>query len=127
MPAVFYARGSAILKTPVGLMRVYVGVHGGVIKSALVSGDFNVLPSAVPRLEAALKWCRAEPDAIRDATRALDLGDLGVPAEEVVAAVVAAAAGAVNLESESHPRRREGSCYFPEAEAMPQPGDRRAR
>lgn len=52
------ARGSALLKTPDGLLRIYVGLQGEAIKSVLVTGDFNLLPAAVPRLESALRWCR---------------------------------------------------------------------
>ena len=111
------ARGSAVLKTPAGLMRVYVGVHGEVIKSALVAGDFNVMPPAVPRLEAALKWCRAEPQAIREAAAVLGGDDLGVPPLAVAEAVCEAAAAALALQENGHPLRREGSCYFPQGAA----------
>ncbi len=111
------ARGSALLKTPGGLMRIYVATHGEVIKSALITGDFNVLPPAVGELEAALRWCRAEPDRIRELTaRAFSAGELGVPAETIAGAVWEAAENALKLERRGHPLRLEGSCYFPEAE-----------
>ncbi|HSD88723.1 MAG TPA: biotin/lipoate A/B protein ligase family protein, partial [Kofleriaceae bacterium] len=54
------ARGSALLKTPEGLVRIYVAVHGESIKSVLFAGDYNLVPAEIPRLEAALKWCRAD-------------------------------------------------------------------
>lgn len=108
------ARGSAMLKTPAGLIRIYVGVNGGVIKSALVAGDFNVMPPAVTRLEAALKWCRAEPAAIREAAALLTDRDLGVPPAAVAEAICEAAAAAAALQETGHPLRRDGSCYFPE-------------
>ncbi len=115
------ARGSALLKTPEGLLRVYVATHGEVIKSALLTGDFNVLPPAVGRLEAALRWCRAEPDRIRELTeQAFSSGGLGVPAETIANAVWEATENALNLERSGHPLRLEGSCYFPEP-SVPHP------
>ena len=44
------ARGTSLLKTPEGLLRISASVHGSVIKSVLVAGDFNVLPPGIPRL-----------------------------------------------------------------------------
>ncbi len=112
------ARGTALLKTPEGLLRVYVATHGEVIKSALVTGDFNVLPAAVNRLEAGLRWSRAEQGRIRELTeQAFADGGLGVPAETIAAAVWEATAGALELQRGGHPLRPEGSCYFPEANA----------
>ncbi len=108
------ARGSALLKTPAGLVRIFVGVQGPAITSVLVTGDFNLVPVGVPRLEAALKWCAATPEAIaREAERTLAEGDLGVPAERVAAAIWEAAAQAMRLEGEARPDR-DGACYFPE-------------
>lgn len=108
------ARGSALLKTPAGLVRVYVGLHGETIKSALVAGDFNVLPPGVARLEAALRWCRADRDRVDEVT-AETLGDeLGVPASAMAAAVWEATEQARRLELVARPVRLEGSCYFPD-------------
>ncbi len=109
------ARGSALLKTPEGLLRVYVATHGEVIKSALLTGDFNVLPPAVPRLEAALRWCRAEPRRIGELTAEnLASDELGVPAAAVSGAIWEAAASALALQQSGHPHRLEGSCYYPD-------------
>ncbi len=110
------ARGTALLKTPEGLLRVYVATHGEVIKSALVTGDFNLLPAAVNQLEAGLRWCRAEPDRIRELTRqAFTAGELGVSPEAIAVAVWEATANALALQRRGHPLRLEGSCYFPES------------
>ncbi len=109
------ARGTAVLKTPEGLLRVYVGLHGEVIKSALVTGDFNLLPTGVPRLEAALRWCRADRGRIEEvAAESLSPGELGVSSETVAAAVWQAAERARELRGEAAPARLEGSCYFPD-------------
>ncbi len=118
------ARGTALLKTPEGLLRVYVATHGEVIKSALVTGDFNLLPPAVNQLEASLRWCRAEPGRIRELTEQAFTGDeLGVPAAAVAAAVWEATAGALELQRGGHPARLEGSCYFPEPGAADRAGE----
>ncbi len=113
------ARGTAVLKTPEGLVRIYVGLNGEVIKSALLTGDFNVLPTGIPRLESALRWCRADRGRIAEvAAEALAPGELGVPAETVAAAVWEAAERARSLPAS--PVRLEGSCYFPDpAESSP--------
>lgn len=114
------ARGTALLKTPAGLLRIFAGVHGEVIKSVLVTGDFNVLPAGVARLESALKWCRAEPESIlRIAEETLGPDELGLPASELAAAIWQAAEQGMGRQQAAHPRR-EGSCYFPEeAGALP--------
>jgi lipoate-protein ligase A len=109
------ARGTAGLKTPEGFVRVYVGVHGDTIKSLLVAGDFNTLPAGVSRLEAALRWSRAEPTQIAAVCeRELVGGDLGVPTTVVAEAIWQATTRALDREREAHPVRAEGSCYFPE-------------
>ena len=108
------ARGTSGLKTPEGFVRVYVGVHGDTIKSLLVAGDFNTLPAGVSRLEAALRWSRAEHAQITAVCeRELGASDLGVPAPVVAEAIWQATTRALEREREAHPVR-EGSCYFPE-------------
>ncbi len=108
------ARGSSVLKTPEGLVRIFVGVHGDSIKSVLVAGDYNVLPADIPRLEAALRWCRADAASIlARTTQAVAGGALGVSADKLAAAVWDATARALALQQASHPLR-DGSCYFPE-------------
>jgi len=107
------ARGSATLKTPEGLLRVYVGRHGDVMNSVLLCGDFNALPPGVARLEAALRWSRVDPERIHAlAEQNLESTDLGVGPRDVAEAVIAAATHAREIES-AHPVRREGACYAP--------------
>lgn len=116
------ARGTSLLKTPEGLLRIFVGVHGEIVKTVLVTGDFNILPPGVTRLEAALRWCRADRERIyRATTSTLTAQDLGVSPTEVAEAVWQAAARGLALQGSSHPVR-EGSCYFPEpADNAPSP------
>jgi lipoate-protein ligase A len=110
------ARGSAMLKTPDGLLRFFVGVHGSTIKSVLVTGDFNVLPAGLARLEAALKWTRIDREILAArALEALNAQELGVEPDAVAAAIWQAATQALELEQGSHPERPSGSCYVPEA------------
>lgn len=107
------ARGSATLKTPEGLVRVYVGTHGDVMNSVLICGDFNVLPPGISRLEAALRWSRADPARVLAETEAmLTPSDLGVAPADVARTISEAADRALELER-SHPVRNEGACYAP--------------
>ncbi len=109
------ARGTALLKTPEGLLRVYVATHGEVIKSALITGDFNLLPAGIADLEAGLRWCPAERQRIREVTASTLTSDaLGVPAETLAATLWEAVERALELQHQARPVRLEGSCYFPD-------------
>ncbi len=120
------ARGTAVLKTPEGLVRIYVALHGEVIKSALVTGDFNALPPGIPRLEAALRWCRADRGRIGEvAASSLSPSDLGVPPETVSSALWEATQRALALQRQAQPVRLEGSCYFPDPSDLQHEEERR--
>jgi lipoate-protein ligase A len=108
-------RGTAGLKTPAGFLRVYVGVQGDVLSSVLLAGDFSVMPAGLLALEAALRWCRAEPERIAEiARRELGGEELGVDPDQIAAAVWSAAERALERAGGAVPVRSEGSCYFPE-------------
>ncbi len=110
------ARGTAVLKTPAGFVRVYAGVQGDALSSVLLAGDFSVMPPGLLRLEAALRWCRAQPDRIAEiARRELDGDELGAGSDEIAAAIWSAAERALERGGGAVPVRPEGSCYFPEA------------
>jgi lipoate---protein ligase len=109
-------RGTAALKTPAGFVRVYVGVQGDALSSVLLAGDFSVMPPGLLRLEAALRWCRAEPGRIAEVARQqLDGVELGVDPDQIAAAVWSAAERALERLGGAVPVRPEGSCYFPES------------
>jgi lipoate---protein ligase len=109
------SRGTSALKTPAGFVRVYVGLQGGSLSSVLLAGDFSVMPPGLLRLEAALRWCRADPERIAAiARRELSGDELGVDAEPIAAAVWCAAERAFERANGAVPVRPEGSCYFPE-------------
>jgi lipoate-protein ligase A len=112
------ARGTAAVKTPAGLLRVYAALQGGAISSVLIAGDFSSLPVELPELEAALRWCRADPARIAAVTRrALDGGSLEAAADEIAGAIWTAAERAMARPAAA-PLRQEGSCYFPERETV---------
>jgi lipoate-protein ligase A len=106
--------GSALLKTPAGLVRVYLTTHDDLVKSAVVAGDFNELPPAVAALESALRWQRLDEEAITGAVaRSGADAALGVPAGLVAAALLDAGRQASGGAAAA-PVRAAGSCYFPE-------------
>jgi lipoate-protein ligase A len=112
------ATATSVFKTPEGLVRCYLALHGPTIKSALFTGDFNTVPEPLARFEASLRWARLE-EATLEKLAAISCPDgtgLGVPPSELVKAVLAAGDRAV-LASEqmaAAPVRPSGSCYFPE-------------
>jgi lipoate---protein ligase len=50
---------SAVLRTPAGMLRLYLSLNGDTIKSALFTGDVNEIPRELSDFEASLKWTRA--------------------------------------------------------------------
>lgn len=106
--------GSASLRTPAGLARIYLTTHGDLVKSAIVVGDFNELPAAVTAMESALRWRRLDDRTVGDAVARSGAGQaLGVPAGQLAAAVLDAGRQASERLAAA-PARSAGSCYFPE-------------
>jgi lipoate---protein ligase len=106
--------GSALLKTSAGLARIYLTTHGDLVKSAIVVGDFNELPTPVVALESALRWHRLEQRTVAAAVTSTGAARaLGVPADRLADAIVKAGHQAQDRLSAA-PIRSEGSCYFPE-------------
>ena len=110
------ATATSVFKTPEGLVRCYLALHGPTIKSALFTGDFNTVPEPLARFEASLRWARLEAATLeRLAARSCPDGTgLGVPPSELVKAVLAAGERAA---APAAPVRPSGSCYFPEGAA----------
>jgi lipoate---protein ligase len=109
------ANSSSMIKTPGGLVRVYVALQGDTITSAMFTGDFNEMPAPLAEFESMLKWARADPAGLAELARRTcgDDTGLGVPAEHLADAVWQAAAQA--MEHGVATPLIEGSCYFPEA------------
>jgi lipoate---protein ligase len=106
--------GTAALKTPAGLARIYLTTHGDLVKNAIVVGDFNDLPPAVADMEAALRWHRLDSRSVAAAVQRTGAATaLAVPADLLVAAVLQAGRQAAGRLAAA-PVRSEGSCYFPE-------------
>jgi lipoate-protein ligase A len=106
--------GSAVLKTPAGLARIYVTTHGDLIKNAIVVGDFNDLPPALIELESSLRWRRLAEHAVTEAVTASGAAPaLGVAAGSLARAVIEAGRQA-GERATAAPVRATGSCYFPE-------------
>jgi hypothetical protein len=108
------ATATALIKTPSGLLRLYVALQGDIIKSALFTGDFNQMPEPISRFESALKWARAEAGELeRIAAGCFPNGTgLEVEAEVLTAAILDAAAKSADHRLAAPDR--SGSCYFPE-------------
>ena len=99
--------GSALLKAPAGLARIYLSTHGDLVKSALVAGDFNELAPEVVALESGLRWRRLDENAVAAVVSSSGApGALGVPAERVVAAVLEAGRHEEELPVRLRPGRR---------------------
>lgn len=110
--------GSAALKTPAGLARIYLTTHGDLVKNAILVGDFNDLPDAVINLEAALRWHRLDERTVMAAvTRSGAASALNVPPGQLAGAILHAGHQAVDRLAAA-PIRSEGSCYFPGPEPM---------
>lgn len=108
------ATATAVLKTPAGLVRLYLALSGQTIKSALFTGDFNDLPPAFARFEEALRWKPLDADVLRAAAALSGIDrDLGDSTQELLQAVLLAGERARSRESAA-PERSIGSCYFPE-------------
>jgi len=92
-------RGDSLLRTPSGLIRIYTGLQGTALSSVMLTGDYSTPPPALLSLEAALRWCSADPQRILEITRrelAADGGLLGSSADAVAAAIWQAARGALS-------------------------------
>lgn len=109
--------GTALAKTPCGLLRAYVSARGRVATSVLFAGDLLELPASVRRLESLLRWGRLEAEPLERAVR--DSGaaeDLQCPVDTLVQVVLQAGRRTVN--EGAFPVRPEGSCYFPAVEGV---------
>jgi lipoate-protein ligase A len=109
------ATASAVVRTPGGLVRLYLAAQGRTIKSVLFAGDYNEVPTPLARLEAALRWSRLDGDEVRRVAARACEGDtgLGVPPEALADAVLLAGRRAL-ARAAAAPVRAGGSCYFPE-------------
>ena len=111
--------GSAVLKTPAGLARIYLTTHGDLVKNAIVVGDFNDLPPALVQMESALRWRRLDERTVADVVASSGAAQaLGIEAGHLTHAVLEAGHQAGERLTAA-PVRTTGSCYFPEPGTRP--------
>ncbi len=110
------SHGTAVVKTGLGLIRAYAGVQDSSLSSVMLAGDFSVMPEALTRIEAALRWCHADPGRIHAIiSRELGDSDAEIEPEVLAGAVWSAAERALERSAGATPVRASGSCYFPPA------------
>jgi lipoate-protein ligase A len=102
------ATAVSLVKTPTGLIRLYLALSGDTIRSALFTGDFNEPPSGLRRFETALKWSRL--DQVEATAKSLLTEDTGLDPGLLAAAVINAGRNARPLSAPD----RSGACYYPE-------------
>lgn len=89
--------GESLVRTPGGMLRVYLAVAGGTVKSAWITGDFFATTPAVSSLESSLKWrtvTRPELAAAVEEEYGRSGGIPGVQPSELTSAVLEAGARA---------------------------------
>lgn len=97
-------------RTEIGSVRLVLHTQGSVIKSALVTGDFNETPSDLIGLEEKLRWCVIDEDILTERISAQPgLGDL-VEARGLAKAICETVERSEGIAAP----RRIGSCYLPE-------------
>jgi len=86
--------GEAMVKTPGGLLQVYLSTAGQAIDQVIITGDFFSTTEQLNRLESALKWTILEPDRILESIREVWKPDLiyGVSPEALRDVILAAKA-----------------------------------
>jgi lipoate-protein ligase A len=106
--------GSAVLRSPHGLVRLYLTTHGDLVKNVVFTGDFNEVPTSLVEFESSLRWRRLEPRTVAEAVASTGVQNaLEVPAQRLVDAVLDAGRHA-HQRAAAAPVRTTGSCYFPD-------------
>jgi lipoate-protein ligase A len=114
--------GSALLRGPEGLVRVYVAAQGPVVKNVIFTGDFNTVPEGLRLLEAALRWRRLDESTVTELVAQVRAAagpdeELGWARDADLVAALLAAGRSAARRSAAEPVRPEGSCYFPDPTA----------
>lgn len=108
--------GMSLKKTPVGLLRTYIGLKGDNIKSVLITGDFLNEADMFSEIESHLKWSPLDKNKISDVVRNVTSryvknGFQGprLADKEIVDAIWLASQRAVAQKRYTY----NGSCYYP--------------
>lgn len=108
---------TGVARTPAGTVRVHLAVQGGehkTVKSVMFSGDFNVAPSFLVRLESSLKWGRLERAALLAADPlGWDQAERAGFSKDALIEALQEAGGRARPNECATPSR-SGACYLPE-------------
>ncbi len=105
------------IRSTEGTLRCHVSLSGNILKSLLITGDFNTMPPVLKELESALRWQRVDPEPLAARLRST-LGDPAlVDADEFVDHLVRLAGATLAPAGAQAAPSRTGSCYFPEVSA----------
>ncbi len=91
--------GVGRVKARGGLLEVYLSLAGGSIENVVITGDFFSTTEAVARVESALKWTSARPQAIEEKLAQVWEDDMiyGIDIPTLVDAIVKAKENQVRL------------------------------
>lgn len=114
--------GMSLVKTPAGLLRIYIGIKGGVIKSVLITGDYIDNESLFKEIESELKWSPLDKKRIlwtvtdalnRQQAKQIGTGvssnQLTLSAKAIANAIFLAGQKAYSENQHNY----EGTCYYP--------------
>ena len=91
--------GIGRLKTPAGLLEIYLVLSGGSIEHVMITGDFFSTTQDIHQLENALKWTSARPEKIRETLSKIWRKDMiyGLDVVSLTQAILAAKENQVRL------------------------------
>ena len=110
--------GMSLKKTPVGLIRTYIGLKGEIIKSVLITGDFFEQSEIFNKIESELKWASMDKENISAtvnkvfALNEYDALKFGLVPAVITECIWLAAQRAMAAERYTY----KGSCYYPKVE-----------
>jgi lipoate-protein ligase A len=105
--------GMSLKKTPLGLIRTYIGLKGETIKSVLITGDFFEKNGILNQIEMSLKWKAFDLEKIRVTVyRVFEDNDPSeLNPEDIIANIWRAGQRATLGERYTY----NGSCYYPKS------------
>lgn len=114
--------GMSLKKTPVGLIRTYIGLKGEIIKSVLITGDFFEQSEIFNKIESELKWASMDKENISNTVNKVfesnefDALKFGLVPAVITECIWLAAQRAMAAERYTY----KGSCYYPKVEEKEQ-------
>ncbi|RMF94936.1 MAG: hypothetical protein D6734_06665 [Candidatus Schekmanbacteria bacterium] len=92
-----YKMGEGLLKTPGGLLQVYISLAGGVIENLMITGDFFSTGEDINRLESNLKYTMVNRENIENSLRQIWKDDIiyGVDIPTLTTAILKASENCV--------------------------------